>query len=145
MFNRILIVCSGNICRSPLAASLLTHLVPESEVRSAGILTKKSEMVGFAADQTIQSLAEQLGLDLTSHSAKQLTQEDCVWSDIILVMEPEQINKVSEVCLRSRGKTFLLGQWGEGSIKDPFRCTELHYQAAVTQIKSACESWSKKI
>jgi len=145
MFNRFLIVCSGNICRSPLAAALFVSLLPECEVRSAGTLTKKSELVGAKADQTMQSIAKEFGFNLTQHSAKQLTADDCAWSDIILVMEPEHINKINEVCPRSRGKTFLLGQWGEGSINDPFQRSEADYRAAMTQIKSACESWCKKV
>lgn len=145
MFKRFLIVCSGNVCRSPLATVMLASLVTESEVRSAGTLTKKSELVGAKADDTIQSIAKELGFDLSGHLAKQLTVEDCQWSDIILVMEPEHIGKVSEVCPHSRGKTFLLGQWGEGTINDPFQRSELEYRAAMIQIKSACESWRKKV
>ncbi|MBA5763781.1 low molecular weight phosphotyrosine protein phosphatase [Vibrio sp. 404] len=145
MFNRFLIVCSGNICRSPLAAELLSSILPGSDIRSSGTLAKKSELVGMPADPTMQAMAKELELDLSQHSAKQLTEDDCEWSDIILVMEPEHITKVSEISPRSRGKTFLLGQWGEGSINDPFQQSEVVYRASATQIKSACESWSKKV
>ncbi|WP_367971512.1 hypothetical protein RJD38_20640 [Vibrio scophthalmi] len=60
-------------------------------------------------------------------------------------MEPEHIVSVAKVSTQARGKTFLLGQWGEGSIADPFLKSLDCYQASATQIRSACQSWSKKL
>lgn len=145
MFKRMLIVCTGNICRSPLAEMLLKGMLPNTEVRSAGILTDKSDLVGSRADHSMIRIAHELGEDLSLHRAHQLTVEDCIWSDIILVMEPDQIRFVSDISIEARGKTFLLGQWGEGRINDPFMKSSQHYQTAATQIQSACQSWQKKL
>ena len=145
MFKRFLVVCSGNICRSPLAEVLLKQYLPHVEVRSAGTATKQSELEGFAADSTMVSVANDIGIAIDEHKAHQLTKEDCLWSDIVLVMEPEHIVSVAKVSTQARGKTFLLGQWGEGSIEDPFLKSLDCYHAAATQIRSACQSWSKKL
>lgn len=145
MFKRFLIVCSGNVCRSPVAEAVLKQYLPEVEVRSAGTATHKSELEGFSADSTMVSVANDLGICIDEHKAHQLTKEDCTWSDVILVMEPDHIATVAKISTQARGKTFLLGQWGEGSIADPFLKSLDRYQAAVIQIRSACQSWSKKV
>ncbi|EGU43428.1 phosphotyrosine-protein phosphatase [Vibrio ichthyoenteri ATCC 700023] len=145
MFKRFLVVCTGNICRSPLAEIMLSKMLPDVQVRSAGIAVKSSDLAGHAVDSTMMSVANDMGINLEGHQAHQLTKEDCLWSDVILVMEPEQIVRVSKISTQARGKTFLLGQWGEGTIADPFLKSLDQYQAAATQIRSACQSWCKKL
>src|SRR3546814_2115764 len=68
--NRILLVCIGNICRSPLAEALLKQHFPDKTVHSAGL----AALVGHPADSTAQDIAHQHGLDLSAHRAQQITQ-----------------------------------------------------------------------
>lgn len=60
MFDSILVVCVGNICRSPTGERLLKRHLPEKEIASAGI----GALVGKTADKSAISIAEKHQLSL---------------------------------------------------------------------------------
>jgi protein-tyrosine-phosphatase len=77
---RILLVCTGNTCRSPLAEVILKDLQPDWEVASAGV----SPVVGQAASRGSLEVARARGFDLSRHraqavNAQLLGQADQVW------------------------------------------------------------------
>ena len=86
MTRRVLVVCAGNICRSPAAAAMLRALAPEIEVRSRGVHDWNA---GKRAHPSIARLAGQRGYDLSEHVAGQVTTDDLVWADDVLVMDAE--------------------------------------------------------
>src|SRR5690349_14629358 len=90
MFSRILVVCVGNICRSPMAAAVLSHRVSAAgrkvTVESAGL----AALVGHPADEMAQTLMAERGLDIGEHRARQLTAEMLRDFELVLVMESEQ-------------------------------------------------------
>ena len=100
-FNSILVVCVGNICRSPTAERLLMQALPHKTISSAGI----SAMVGQSADASAEAIALQHGLSLEGHIARQLTRELCQQHDLILVMEQKHIEAVTRIAPEVRGKT----------------------------------------
>ena len=65
MISSILTVCTGNICRSPLAEYRLKELLVDEEIliTSAGV----NALVGQSADESAQLIAEENGFDLKSH------------------------------------------------------------------------------
>ena len=67
MFDSICVVCVGNICRSPIGERLLKKDFPEKKISSAGI----SAVVGESAFCKSESVAEQNGLSLDGHIARQ--------------------------------------------------------------------------
>lgn len=85
----ILLVCTGNTCRSPMAEALLKGAIANSaalsgqvQVRSAGIMAS----VGAPAAAHAQQVVQNRGLSLAAHKAAQLTDELVNWADLILVM-----------------------------------------------------------
>ena len=86
----ILMVCTGNICRSPMAEGLLRQQLsqqsghPRARVHSAGTHGLDGEP---AAPYAIQAAAE-MGADITAHRARSLDREMVLGADLILVMEP---------------------------------------------------------
>jgi protein-tyrosine phosphatase len=84
--RRVLIVCAGNICRSPAAAAMLRALAPEIEVRSRGV---HDWNVGRRAHPSMTRLAGQRGYQLSEHVAAQAAADDLVWADDVLVMDAE--------------------------------------------------------
>jgi len=98
---RILFVCMGNICRSPLAQGVFEDVLRreglESEVfvDSAGT---GSWHVGEPPDERAQSSARLRGLDLSSQRARRIEPEDCQIFDYILTMDEENYHMVSSLC-----------------------------------------------
>lgn len=86
MIQTILVVCEGNVCRSPMAEALLHARLPDRTVTSAGI----NALVGMQAAKLSQDVMNERGLELSGHRARQLRHLMCVEADLILVMEREQ-------------------------------------------------------
>lgn len=107
MFDKILVVCVGNICRSPTGEYLLKALLPNKIIASAGV----GALVGKPADKTALKVAKEHGVNMDQHVAQQLTSELCREFDLILVMEQGHINAVTNIAPEARGKTMLLSQW----------------------------------
>lgn len=146
MFNKILIVCVGNICRSPTGAYLLKALLPNKHVDSAGIAVEKSALTGNPADSTASQVAASHGLSLDGHCARQLTRELASQYDLLLVMEKGHIDAVCNIAPEVRGKTMLFGQWiGQKDIPDPHRQSREAFDFAWSIINDAATAWAKKL
>jgi protein-tyrosine-phosphatase len=86
--TNILFVCTGNICRSPIAEGLFQKLVRQEKCKglwaeSAGLMA----LPGNPATALAQQVATEHGVDLGDHKAKSVTEERVRWADLILVME----------------------------------------------------------
>ncbi|KAA1194921.1 protein-tyrosine-phosphatase [Photorhabdus heterorhabditis] len=142
MFNSILIVCVGNICRSPTGERLLRRLFPQKEIYSAGI----SALIGKPAHELSSKVAARHGLSLGGHTARQLTSELCQQSNLILVMEKKHIEAVNRVNLGARGKTMLLGHWlSEMEIPDPYKSDTEVYEYVYQLLFKSANSWLGKL
>ncbi|WP_373766313.1 low molecular weight protein-tyrosine-phosphatase [Glaesserella sp.] len=145
MFRNILIVCMGNICRSPLGKELFKKAFPNKQIESAGIATKNSGLEGCAADPTMIATASKANLDLTQHVAKQLSEELCLNADLILVMENKHIDVVANISPASRGKIMLYGHWLQKEIPDPYRQSPEIFEAVCKLMEQATEGWKSKL
>ncbi|MBC7005671.1 low molecular weight phosphotyrosine protein phosphatase [Photobacterium sp. BZF1] len=145
MFNRILVVCVGNICRSPMGEALLKQMLPNKQISSAGLATEASGLTGQPADVTANEVAASHGVELNSHHAQQLTAQLCQEYDLILVMEPEHINAVAKLSPDARHKTLLFGQWREGSISDPYLQGQEAFTHSFKAIHSAAKAWASRL
>lgn len=142
MFNNILIVCVGNICRSPLAEAMLKqHLTAKGkQVSSAGL----QALVNHAADEHTVLLAKADGVDLSQHKARQLTRDMLADADLILTMEQRHLEDISKMAPQARGKTMLLGRWlNNREIPDPYRKSNEAFQLSHTLIQQATAAWLK--
>ncbi|WP_148872878.1 arsenate reductase/protein-tyrosine-phosphatase family protein, partial [Serratia marcescens] len=109
MFNKILVVCVGNICRSPTAERLLKHYLPSLDVDSAGL----GALVGKGADNSAASVAATYNISLDGHCARQITGKMCREYDLILTMEKRHIARLCDIAPEMRGKVMLFGHWDD--------------------------------
>lgn len=146
MFDNILVVCVGNICRSPIGERYLQTLLPQKNIASAGIASKRSGLVGKPADSMAVQVADEHGVDITAHQSQQLTAELCAQYDLILVMEKGHLSALSEIAPEARGKAMLFGQWiGQKDIPDPYRQSKEAFDYAYQLIVQAADAWRAKL
>ena len=121
---RVLFVCSGNTCRSPLAEAIAKRLVVDAgrtdiEVSSAGT----DAWEGSAASDGAMLVGMERNLDLSGHRSRALTAEALATSDLVLVMSPSHVDRVKELDPAANVHLlagFAAGTRGARSIKDPF-------------------------
>jgi protein-tyrosine phosphatase len=141
VFHNILTVCTGNICRSPVAEYLLRHEIARSgrkaDVRSAGI----GALVDHPADETALMVMSELGVAMDAHRARQIKVEHTRWADLILVMQSHHLEYVLNLDPTARGKTFLMGHWSKREVPDPYRKGDAAHRAAYQLIHADTEAW----
>ncbi|AWP32370.1 arsenate reductase/protein-tyrosine-phosphatase family protein [Pantoea eucalypti] len=138
MITSVLVVCIGNICRSPTGERLFKRALPDLDVRSAGL----GALVGHAADRMASEVAAAQGLSLEGHQAQQLTAEMCRQADLILVMEKRHIEQVNRIDPAARGKTMLLGHWlNQKEIADPYRKSREAFEEIYGLLENATQKW----
>ncbi|KPJ87619.1 MAG: protein tyrosine phosphatase [Gammaproteobacteria bacterium SG8_11] len=138
MFNSILVVCIGNICRSPVAERMLQQLLPEKKISSAGV----GALVGHPVDALAAEVAAKYGLDTSGHVARQLTPELCRGQDLILAMSEENREQVYRIAPEARGKVMLIGKWlDDAEIPDPYKQSRRVHEEAYQLLDLATQSW----
>lgn len=144
MLHDILILCVGNICRSPMAAALVGQALadrPGARVHSAGV----AALAGAPADPLVQILLADRGLDLSGHRARAVAPPMVRTADLILVMEDTQRRFLLSAEPAAAGKTFLLGHWTETEIADPFMQPRAAYERALAEIDAAVAAWLPRL
>jgi len=146
MFNSVLMVCVGNICRSPMAEALLIDRLSDSNyskinIASAGV----GALVGHEADATAKELMTEKNIDVSAHRARQLNTELISEYDLILVMEKGHINAVHNIVPSSKGKVHLLGKWSDFEISDPYMQPRREFEVALELIERGVAEWVEKV
>lgn len=143
MIASVLVVCVGNICRSPVGERALAAAAPHLRIASAGL----SALVGNPADALAAEAAAAQGIDLGGHVAQQLTADLGVRYDLILVMERDHRREIAAQMPQLSGRTMLFGHWLEGGtdVPDPYgRQREVH-EATVALIRRAADTWCLRL
>lgn len=135
---KVLFVCSGNTCRSPLAAAAFRRLLDESgrtdiEVASAGT----GAYEGSPASEGAYLVAIEAGLDLSAHRARLLDRDMVAEADLILTMSKGHLSRVER--LGGEGKAHLLSEYAgysgdELEIRDPYGGDVEGYRQTLMQL-----------
>ena len=140
--NSILVVCVGNICRSPVGERILASLLPKVKVTSAGI----GALVGHGADKTATEVAKSHGISLDGHVARQFTNRIGEESDLILVMEEGHRREISKQAPHLRGRIMLFDHWSGGAgIPDPYKRPLAYHKNTFDLISTAAEAWAMRL
>lgn len=140
-FENILVVCVGNICRSPMAEALLKRSFPEKNIDSAGV----GALVGHGADPAAIKIMEEQNIHITDHVAKQIDEDLALRADLIFTMSDSQNKWIEERWPFCRGKTFKLGHWYDKDIADPYKHELSAFQTAYQDIVESIDEWQDRI
>jgi protein-tyrosine-phosphatase len=137
--GQILFVCTGNTCRSPLAAALGRRILAatgvDATVASAGI----GAIDDAPASGMARAVAREAGLDLESHRARLLTRGDVLGSDLVLTMGPRQREFIRVLAPEAMDRVFVVGDYaaaGESGreIRDPFGGDREAYRRTLREL-----------
>lgn len=126
--NKVLFVCTGNICRSPTAQGVFQHMIDDAGlggvvgVESAGT---HAFHVGESPDPRAQAAAQKRGYDLSRYVARQIKAEDFREFDMILAMDWENLSALQQQCPKIyQHKLMLLmrfsNEFEEATVPDPY-------------------------
>lgn len=144
---KILMVCLGNICRSPLAEGILQHKVKAAglswQVDSAGT---NGYHLGEAPHQLSQKVAKENGLDISSQRSRRFVAEDFDRFDKIYAMADDVIDEMKQIAKDKydRSKVALLMDelypGKDMDVPDPWYGSEAGYLYVYDMINKACDA-----
>ena len=120
---RILIVCTGNICRSPLAEQLLRESLTAAGIDAVVSSAGTSAMTGSAMTPEAAALSAQYGASNTDHIAQQLTEKLIADADLVLTATRDHRRDVVTLLPKSTRYTFTLNQFARLVAPDPDAAT----------------------
>lgn len=139
-----LIVCVGNICRSPMAQAVLRAELPAGSVRvvSAGLAAR----VGEGVHPVAAGVLAEHGLDARGHQARQLDRELLLGADLVLAMEHRHVRALHALAPPLGQRIQLLGRWeNPRDIRDPCGHPRAAFVAAFEKIQHSARHWCKRI
>jgi protein-tyrosine phosphatase len=135
--TNVLVICHGNVCRSPLAAEVLARRLNDAGVSvvSAGLAPYKSSLPTASVEA-----AARRDIDISSHSAQRATHAMVAAADLVVVMEMSHARVVRDYFGASRRRIILLGDCDPGriqrrSIPDPMGGTPAEFDSCYARIE----------
>ena len=140
---RLLYVCTGNTCRSPLAEAITRSRAAERgmahiDVKSAGTMAFE----GSPASGGACRVAAEQGLELDRHAARVLTAELLEWADLVLAMGPPHLAAVDALGAGRSYAEVITGFAGAsaGGVMDPFGGEDPVYRDTFRQLEDLVEA-----
>src|ERR1051326_7302510 len=137
--HKIVFLCYGNICRSPLAAVLAEQRLRGVDIDSAGF----HQQEGRSSPEKIQRIGNSFGVDLSGHLSRRVTPEVLANADLVIAMDKENLNRLRREFPEVLERTILLGLFGNPpalTIADPYRADEAITHRICDQVRTSVDS-----
>ena len=145
MATRILMVCLGNICRSPLAEGILQHKVDPREIVVDSAGTARYH-IGELPDRRSIAVARRLGIDISGQRCRQVAPEDFQRFDHIYAMDQDNYRNLLNLARseKERSKVQLLLD-GDQEVPDPYYGDAKSFEEVFALIDQACEILAERL
>ena len=149
--RKILFVCLGNLCRSPMAEYLLRDKLKRKgetdiEISSGGFLDQK----GAHVPEEIYNLMKEVGIDISKHRSSPIDKKRIKESDLIIVMEIRQEDQLVRLCPEEASRIFILSQFDKENpirrdVADPIGRSSSFYRNCYVDINALVEGLTEHI
>ncbi|MCM1264370.1 MAG: low molecular weight phosphotyrosine protein phosphatase [Butyrivibrio sp.] len=142
---RILFVCHGNICRSPMAESIMTHMVRQQHLENRFIIASAAtsrEEIGNTPHYGTVGKLRSVGIPLVPHRAVQMTKEDYNKYDYLIGMDQMNLRNMMRILISDEEhKVYRLLDFGNRprDIADPWYTG--NFDVTYDDIVEGCESF----
>lgn len=147
--KKILFICHGNICRSPMAEFVMKDLVQKAgmvgEVKIASAATSREE-IGNPVYPPVRRLLAQHGIDCSGKRARQLCREDYDAYDLLIGMDQQNLRNMLRLCGGDpAGKMHLLLDFTQrpGSVADPWYTGD--FQTTWQDVTEGCQALLERL
>jgi len=148
--QRILMVCLGNICRSPLAEGILKSKVNSEKIfiDSAGT---GAYHIGHLPDERAIKVAKKYNIDITNQKARQITVDDFEEFDIIFAMDESNLNNILSLARNEDDKNkakLILKESNSNknlSVPDPYFGGDEGFEDVYQMLDEVCEVIASKL
>ena len=138
---RVLMVCLGNICRSPFAAAVAFDRLPGMAIDSAGFLQHD----GRPSPPHIVTAAKSLGVDVSGARAQRVTASQIAAANLIVCMDLAHLELIEREFPEALDKTTLLGLFaddGPAEIRDPYDMSPSATRIVMQQMLRAIDAFA---
>ncbi len=133
--EKIICICTGNTCRSPMAAALLQRRLPGADISSAGIYASPGARASAQAVEAMRAL----GYDISGHRARAFSRDMC--GAILVPMTRAHGEELRKLCPGARIVPFLEGS----DVSDPFGGSLESYRKTAFLLESAVDRLVKRL
>lgn len=142
--KKILFICHGNICRSPMAEFVMKKLVRERGMEdqfSIASAATSTEEIGNGVYPPVRSLLAQHGIDCSGKTARQMTKRDYAEYDLLIGMDSANLRNMNRICGGDpERKIHLLLDYTNrpGNVADPWYTRD--FEATWLDVNDGCQA-----
>ena len=133
---KIVCVCTGNTCRSPMAAALLGRLLPGDEVASAGLYAEDGAPASYHALLAM----DEMGIDISGHIARRFRAQMGEGA-LLLAMTRSQARALRSLCPNAKVELFL----GDEEVPDPFGQGMEAYERTAQVLEEGAQALARRL